>query len=171
MHALEPATAAYEPTAHAEQLVVPVVSALYAPAAQSTHVDPLVYEPGAQDVQKSILKAPAALKLPTGHAVHASTPFEASLYVPTAHSAHDDAPVVAPYLPASHTAQLPAPVVNELYWPTAHAVHDSCVVEPPTSLYAPAAHAVHPLEPERVLYVPTPHCTHAADDVGPVTEL
>jgi len=61
MHALEPATAAYEPTAHAEQLVVPVVRSLYAPAAQSTHVDPLVYEPGAQDVQKSISKAPAAL--------------------------------------------------------------------------------------------------------------
>ena len=61
MHALAPATAAYEPAAHAVQPDVPVVIVLYVPMVHAAQDDPLVYVPTGQDVQKSIETAPASL--------------------------------------------------------------------------------------------------------------
>ena len=58
---VEPGMSEYVPTAHEAQPVVPVSIALYVPAAQSTHSDPLMYVPAAQATQFKSEVEPAGL--------------------------------------------------------------------------------------------------------------
>ena len=110
----------YLPTAHAVQMLAPVLVPVF------------VIEPAAHCAQSLRSFEPVVpLYVPGAQSVHAAT-FDATEYLPTAHAVH----VVAPVL-------VPASVID----PAAQSMHDGTFdfVE-----YLPSAHAVHALAPALV---------------------
>ena len=117
VHALTFDSLEYLPTAHAVQMLAPVLVPVF------------VIEPAAHCAQSLRSFEPVVpLYVPGAQSVHAAT-FDAVEYLPTAHAVH----VVAPVL-------VPASVIE----PAAQSMHDGTFdfVE-----YLPSAHAVHALAP------------------------
>ena len=117
VHALTFDSLEYLPTAHAAQMLAPVLVPVF------------VIEPAAHCAQSLTSFEPVVpLYVPGAQSVHAAT-FDAVEYLPTAHAVH----VVPPVL-------VPASVME----PAAQAMHDGTFdfVE-----YLPATHAVHALAP------------------------
>ena len=120
VHALTFDSLEYLPTAHAVQMLAPVLVPVF------------VIEPAAHCAQSLTSFEPVVpLYVPGAQSVHAAT-FDAVEYLPTAHAVH----VVAPVL-------VPASVIE----PAAQSMHDGTFdfVE-----YLPSAHAVHALAPALV---------------------
>ena len=120
VHALTFDSLEYLPTAHAVQMLAPVLVPVF------------VIEPAAHCAQSLRSFEPVVpLYVPGAQSVHAAT-FDATEYLPTAHAVH----VVAPVL-------VPASVIE----PAAQSMHDGTFdfVE-----YLPSAHAVHALAPALV---------------------
>ena len=120
VHALTFDSLEYLPTAHAVQMLAPVLVPVF------------VIEPAAHCAQSLRSFEPVVpLYVPGAQSVHAAT-FDTTEYLPTAHAVH----VVAPVL-------VPASVIE----PAAQSMHDGTFdfVE-----YLPSAHAVHALAPALV---------------------
>ena len=119
VHALTFDSLEYLPTAHAVQMLAPVLVPVFviepaAHCAQSlTSFEPVVplYVPGAQSVHAPTFDA--VEYLPTAHAVHvvAPVPVPASVIEPAAQSVHDATFDFVEYLPAAHSSHVVAPAL------------------------------------------------------------
>ena len=119
MHALTFDSLEYLPTAHAVQMLAPVLVPVFviepaAHCAQSlTSFEPVVpvYVPGAQSVHEATFDA--VEYLPTAHAVHVVPPVlvPASVIEPAAQSMHDGTFDFVEYLPSAHAVHALAPAL------------------------------------------------------------
>ena len=119
VHALTFDSLEYLPTAHAVQMLAPVLVPVFviepaAHCAQSlTSFEPVVplYVPGAQSVHAATFDA--VEYLPTAHAVHVVPPVlvPASVMEPAAQSAHVESVGFVEYLPATHAVHALAPAL------------------------------------------------------------
>ena len=123
VHALTFDSLEYLPTAHAVQMLAPVLVPVFviepaAHCAQSLRsFEPVVplYVPGAQSVHAATFDTTEYL--PTAHAVHVVAPVlvPVSGIEPAAHSVHVESVVVGEYLPASHLSHLIAPAFMPVF--------------------------------------------------------
>ena len=117
VHALTLDSLEYLPTAHAVQMLAPVLVPVFViePAAHCAQslasFEPVVplYVPGTQSTHAATIDA--VEYLPTAHAVHvvAPVPVPASVIEPAAQSVHVESVEFVEYLPASHLSHLIAP--------------------------------------------------------------
>ena len=122
VHALTFDSLEYLPTAHAVQMLAPVLVPVFviepaAHCAQSlTSFEPVVplYVPGAQSVHAATFDA--VEYLPTAHAVHVVAPVAvpASVIEPAAQAVHVESVEFVEYLPAAHASHVVAPAFTPL---------------------------------------------------------
>ena len=119
VHALTFDSLEYLPTAHAVQMLAPVLVPVFViePAAHCAQslgsFEPVVplYVPGAQSVHAATFDA--VEYLPTAHAVHVVAPVlvPASVIEPAAQSVHVESVDFFEYLPAAHSSHVVAPAL------------------------------------------------------------
>ena len=132
VHALTFDSLEYLPTAHAVQMLAPVL------------VPAFVIEPAAHCAQSLLSFEPVVpLYVPASQSVHAAT-FDAVEYLPTAHGVHVVAPARVPASviePAAHLVQFESVELVE-YRPAAHSSHVVARACVPVFVIEPARHAL-----------------------------
>ena len=132
VHALTFDSLEYLPTAHAVQMLAPVLVPVF------------VIEPAAHCAQSLTSFEPLSpAKWPAGQLMHADT-FDAVEYLPTAHAVHVVAPVLVPASVIEPAAQLVHVESVEFveYLPAAHSSHVVAPALVPVLVIEPARHAL-----------------------------
>ena len=131
VHALTFDSLEYLPTAHAVQMLAPVLVPVF------------VIEPAAHCAQSLTSFEPVVpLYVPGAQSVHAAT-FDAVEYLPTAHAVHVVAPVPVPTSviePAAQSVHVESVDFFE-YLPAAQALHAVAAAHEPLLVIEPAAHS------------------------------